>query len=142
MSPLLLRGGARACVCVCVNPQIATVKIKDEVEPKDCLKCSSNSKSVRFFCVVFFRDDDPLGSAIRQGDLKAFSDVAASAPHCLLRENKDGWMPLHDAAFCGQTECLQTILKGMASPLNPFPHQDSLHTVHLMLCFPAQLTQA
>ncbi|TNM95447.1 hypothetical protein fugu_016530 [Takifugu bimaculatus] len=56
-------------------------------------------------------DDDPLVCAIRRGDLKAFNDVATSAAHRLLKENKDGWMPLHDAAFCGQTECLKTILK-------------------------------
>uniref|UniRef100_A0A8C8A4S6 Ankyrin repeat and SOCS box containing 2b n=1 Tax=Oryzias sinensis TaxID=183150 RepID=A0A8C8A4S6_9TELE len=32
----------------------------------------------------------------------------------LLKENKDGWIPLHDAALCGQTECLKTLLKGSA----------------------------
>uniref|UniRef100_H3DJ11 Ankyrin repeat and SOCS box containing 2b n=1 Tax=Tetraodon nigroviridis TaxID=99883 RepID=H3DJ11_TETNG len=58
---------------------------------------------------------DPLVFAIRQGDLKAFNDVATSAAHCLLREDQDGWMPLHDAAFCGQTECAKTILKAHPS---------------------------
>lgn len=70
------------------------------------------------FCVICFRDEDPLVFAIRQGDLKAFNDVATSAAHCLLREDQDGWMPLHDAAFCGQTECAKTILKGTALRLN------------------------
>lgn len=71
---------------------------------------------------MFFppRDDDPLVFAIRRGDLSAFNDVATSAAHRLLKENKDGWMPLHDAAFCGQTECLKTILKGMTSLLHCF----------------------
>lgn len=51
--------------------------------------------------------------AIRRGDLKAVNDLATSAVHRLLKENKDGWIPLHDAAFCGETECLKTLLKGM-----------------------------
>lgn len=51
--------------------------------------------------------------AIRRGDLKAVNDLATSAVHLLQAENKDGWIPLHDAAFCGQAECLKTILKGM-----------------------------
>lgn len=72
------------------------------------------------FFVFCSRDDDPLVFAIRQGDLKAFNDAATSAAHCLLRENKDGWMPLHDAAFCGQTECLKAILKGMTLLPNRF----------------------
>ncbi|XP_074548181.1 ankyrin repeat and SOCS box protein 2-like [Halichoeres trimaculatus] len=56
-------------------------------------------------------DVDPVVSAIRRGDVKAIKDLATSAPHCLLRESKDGWIPLHDAALCLQTECLRTLLK-------------------------------
>ncbi|CAJ1073678.1 ankyrin repeat and SOCS box protein 2-like isoform X1 [Xyrichtys novacula] len=56
-------------------------------------------------------DADPVVSAIRRGDVKAVNDLATSAPHSLLRENKDGWIPLHDAAFCGQTECMKTLLR-------------------------------
>lgn len=41
------------------------------------------------------------------------SDLATSAAHRLLKENKDGWIPLHDAAFCGQTDCMKILLKGM-----------------------------
>lgn len=51
--------------------------------------------------------------AIRRGDVDAVNDLATSAPLSLLKENKDGWIPLHDAAFCGQTESLKIILKGM-----------------------------
>uniref|UniRef100_A0A3B4B471 SOCS box domain-containing protein n=1 Tax=Periophthalmus magnuspinnatus TaxID=409849 RepID=A0A3B4B471_9GOBI len=36
-----------------------------------------------------------------------------SEQETLLSENKDGWIPLHYAAFCGETECLKTLLKGM-----------------------------
>lgn len=57
------------------------------------------------------RDMDPVVFAIRGGDVKALNDLAASAPHSLLRENKDGWIALHDAALCGQTECLKALLR-------------------------------
>ncbi|XP_072313815.1 ankyrin repeat and SOCS box protein 2-like isoform X2 [Eucyclogobius newberryi] len=40
-----------------------------------------------------------------------FNELATSCPLSLLNENKDGWIPLHYAAFCGETECLNTLLK-------------------------------
>lgn len=46
--------------------------------------------------------------------MEAVNDLAASSSHSLLKENKDGWIPLHDAAYCGQTECLKALLRGMA----------------------------
>lgn len=61
--------------------------------------------------VNLLRDVDPVVFAIRRGDVKAVNDLATSAAHRLLKENKDGWIPLHDAAFCGQTECLKTLLR-------------------------------
>ncbi|XP_033987942.1 ankyrin repeat and SOCS box protein 2-like isoform X1 [Trematomus bernacchii] len=57
------------------------------------------------------RDVEPVVFAVRRGDVKAVNDLATSAPLSLLKENKDGWIPLHDAAFCGQTECLKILLK-------------------------------
>lgn len=50
--------------------------------------------------------------AITRGDVMALNDLATSAAHRLLKENKDGWIPLHDAAFCGQAECIKILLKG------------------------------
>ncbi|XP_068582467.1 ankyrin repeat and SOCS box protein 2-like isoform X2 [Cebidichthys violaceus] len=61
--------------------------------------------------VNLLRDVEPVVSAIRRGDVKAVNDLATSAPLGLLKENKDGWIPLHDAAFCGQTECLKILLR-------------------------------
>ncbi|XP_068608068.1 ankyrin repeat and SOCS box protein 2-like [Brachionichthys hirsutus] len=55
-------------------------------------------------------DEDQVVSAVRRGDVKAVNDLAASATHRLLKQNKDGWIPLHDAALCGQTECLKILL--------------------------------
>lgn len=60
----------------------------------------------------FHRDVDAVVFAIRRGDVEAVNDLTASSSHCLVRENKDGWLPLHHAAFCGQAECLKAILRG------------------------------
>lgn len=70
-------------------------------------------KSIKVLFFPLSRDVDPVVLAIRRGDAKAVNDLATSAAHCLLKENKDGWIPLHDAAFCGQTECLKSLLRGM-----------------------------
>ncbi|XP_068194972.1 ankyrin repeat and SOCS box protein 2-like isoform X2 [Antennarius striatus] len=61
--------------------------------------------------VNLLRDEDPVVFSIRRGDVKAVNDLAASAAHRLLKQNKHGWIPLHDAALCGQTECLKILLK-------------------------------
>uniref|UniRef100_A0A665WR29 Ankyrin repeat and SOCS box containing 2b n=1 Tax=Echeneis naucrates TaxID=173247 RepID=A0A665WR29_ECHNA len=57
-------------------------------------------------------DIGPVVFAIRRGDVEAVNDLATSAPHSLLKENKDGWIPLHDAAYWGQAECLKALLRG------------------------------
>lgn len=75
-----------------------------------------NHISVNYVWGFFFsisRDVDPVVFAIRRGDVKAVNELATSAAHRLLKENKDGWIPLHDAAFCGQTDCIKSLLKGM-----------------------------
>lgn len=59
-----------------------------------------------------YRDVDPVVSAIRRGDVKAVNELAITAPHSVMKENKDGWIPLHEAAYCGQAECLKALLKG------------------------------
>lgn len=66
-----------------------------------------------FFHPFLLRDVDPVVFAIRRGDIEAVNDLATSSSHRLLKENKDGWTPLHDAAYCGQTECLKILLRGM-----------------------------
>ncbi|XP_033844337.2 ankyrin repeat and SOCS box protein 2-like [Periophthalmus magnuspinnatus] len=56
-------------------------------------------------------DVEPLVATIKKGDVHTVNELAASCPLSLLSENKDGWIPLHYAAFCGETECLKTLLK-------------------------------
>lgn len=60
--------------------------------------------------------------AILRGDVEAVNGLATSAAHLLLKERKDGWLPLHDAAYCGQTECLKALLTGAAS-------EDNVHII-------------
>ncbi|XP_026154285.1 ankyrin repeat and SOCS box protein 2-like isoform X2 [Mastacembelus armatus] len=68
--------------------------------------------------VNLLRDADPVVFAIRRGDVDAVNDLATSAPHSLLKENKDGWIPLHDAAHCGQAECLKALLRAHPSSVD------------------------
>ncbi|XP_053702031.1 ankyrin repeat and SOCS box protein 2b isoform X1 [Synchiropus splendidus] len=60
-------------------------------------------------------DGDPAVAAVRSGDLAA---VQRLLPHRLTRENKDGWILLHDAAFCGQSECLKSLLAAQPSSVD------------------------
>lgn len=68
---------------------------------------------LKLFILPHSRDVDPVVLAIRGGDVEVVQKVAESSPHSLLRENKDGWIPLHHAAFNGQHDCLRTLLKGI-----------------------------
>ncbi|XP_077411520.1 ankyrin repeat and SOCS box protein 2-like isoform X2 [Vanacampus margaritifer] len=70
--------------------------------------CHASSNTVH-------RDVDPVVLAIQMGDVEAVKKQAASSPHNLMWENKEGWIPLHHAAFSGQPECLRTLLKAYPS---------------------------
>ncbi|KAM4723293.1 LOW QUALITY PROTEIN: ankyrin repeat and SOCS box protein 2-like [Anableps anableps] len=63
-------------------------------------------------------DADPVVFAVRSGDVQTLNDLAASSSNSLLKENKDGWLPLHDAAYSGQTDCLKTLLKAHPSSMD------------------------
>ncbi|XP_061898206.1 ankyrin repeat and SOCS box protein 2-like isoform X1 [Entelurus aequoreus] len=56
-------------------------------------------------------DVDPVVLIIGEGDVEAVNELAATSPHSLMRENPEGWIPLHHAAYRGQAECLRTLLK-------------------------------
>ncbi|XP_072842707.1 ankyrin repeat and SOCS box protein 2 [Pogona vitticeps] len=54
--------------------------------------------------------EDPLISAIRKGDEKALHNMMQSGKN-LAQPNKDGWLPLHEAAYYGQEGCLKLLQK-------------------------------
>lgn len=58
------------------------------------------------------RDVDPTVFAIQRGDAQAVKELSVTAPLSLMKENKDGWIPLHEAAYYGQAECIKALMKG------------------------------
>ncbi|KAJ8288917.1 hypothetical protein COCON_G00015760 [Conger conger] len=63
-------------------------------------------------------DSHSIVTAIRSGDVKTVSDLASSSAKSLLLENKDGWIPLHEAAYYDQVECLKVLLKAQPTSLD------------------------
>ncbi|KAG9336569.1 hypothetical protein JZ751_002916 [Albula glossodonta] len=65
-------------------------------------------------------DDDlhPIVMAIRNGDVKAVNDLASSAAKSVIQANKDGWIPLHEAAYYGQVECVKVLLKAQPTSID------------------------
>ncbi|XP_066532511.1 ankyrin repeat and SOCS box protein 2-like [Hoplias malabaricus] len=57
-------------------------------------------------------DETLLIQAIQNGDVREVWDIVLSetTPGSSLGPNKDGWTPLHDAAYYGQTDCLKILL--------------------------------
>ncbi|XP_066484709.1 ankyrin repeat and SOCS box protein 2 isoform X2 [Tiliqua scincoides] len=51
---------------------------------------------------------DPLESAIKAGDVEKLRSMIQSGRN-LAQPNKDGWLPLHEAAYYGQQECLKLL---------------------------------
>lgn len=53
---------------------------------------------------------DPVVAAIRDGDEKEICNMMKSGKD-LSEPNKDGWLPLHEAAYYGQVGCLRLLQK-------------------------------
>ncbi|XP_071222071.1 ankyrin repeat and SOCS box protein 2-like isoform X2 [Salvelinus alpinus] len=60
------------------------------------------------------RDVEPIVFAIQRGDAQAVNELSVAAPLSLVKENKDGWIPLHEAAYYGQAECIKALMKAYA----------------------------
>lgn len=61
---------------------------------------------------VFSRELEPIVKAILDGDVGTVR-LLVKQPSCnLLTANKDGWIPLHEAAYCGQDQCIKILLRG------------------------------
>ncbi|KAI4892274.1 hypothetical protein NFI96_011998 [Prochilodus magdalenae] len=61
-------------------------------------------------------DVEPIILAIRKGDVQTVSELAASAS-CIQAQTED-WTALHEAAQCGQADCLKALLKAKPSSVD------------------------
>ncbi|XP_041950384.1 ankyrin repeat and SOCS box protein 2-like isoform X2 [Alosa sapidissima] len=72
--------------------------------------------------------DDPvskLNSAIWKNDAKTLSEILGTEPALSLsKTNKDGWIHLHEAAYCGALECLKVLLKAFPQLVNTRSHRN------------------
>ncbi|XP_069494079.1 ankyrin repeat and SOCS box protein 2 [Ambystoma mexicanum] len=62
-------------------------------------------------------ETDPLVIAIKSGDEQALTRIIQSGRNC-LEPNKDGWLPVHEAAYYGQLECLKLILRAFPTTID------------------------
>lgn len=53
--------------------------------------------------------------AIKEDDEEALKAMIKGGKN-LAEPNKDGWLPLHEAAYYGQLSCLQALHRGEAPP--------------------------
>lgn len=67
-------------------------------------------QKVTSFQLCFKRVLDPVVSAIQRGDENALLKMMQSGKN-LAQPNKDGWLPLHEAAYYGQERCLKLLYK-------------------------------
>uniref|UniRef100_A0A8C1C945 Ankyrin repeat and SOCS box containing 2a, tandem duplicate 1 n=1 Tax=Cyprinus carpio carpio TaxID=630221 RepID=A0A8C1C945_CYPCA len=57
-------------------------------------------------------ETEPIVKAISEGDVGSVR-LLVKQPGCnLLKPNKDGWIPLHEATYYGQDQCIKIILRG------------------------------
>lgn len=55
---------------------------------------------------------DPIVKAIGEGDVGTVRLLVKTSGCNLLTANKLGWIPLHEAAYYGQYDCMKILLKG------------------------------
>ncbi|KAJ8290371.1 hypothetical protein GJAV_G00012000 [Gymnothorax javanicus] len=62
-------------------------------------------------------DVHAIFAAIRNSDVRTVKDFASSSATCLLA-NDDGWIPLHEAAYYGQVECVKVLLEAQPASID------------------------
>uniref|UniRef100_A0A673NB13 Ankyrin repeat and SOCS box protein 2-like n=1 Tax=Sinocyclocheilus rhinocerous TaxID=307959 RepID=A0A673NB13_9TELE len=81
--------------------------IQTEMRYSTCLFSNLNSKEL-----------EPIVKAISEGDVGSVR-LLVKQPGCsLLKPNKDGWIPLHEAAYYGQDQCIKIILRAQPGMIN------------------------
>jgi|TARA_B100000768_G_scaffold115488_1_gene106910 ankyrin repeat protein len=53
----------------------------------------------------------PIFGSIEDGDAEEFAACLAQNPECIKETNKNGWTPLHQAAFSGELAMLNTLVE-------------------------------
>lgn len=54
---------------------------------------------------------DPVLKAIKEGDEEALKAMIQDGKN-LAEPNKEGWLPLHEAAYYGKLGCLKVLQRG------------------------------
>ncbi|XP_696390.3 ankyrin repeat and SOCS box protein 2 isoform X3 [Danio rerio] len=61
---------------------------------------------------------EPIAKAISEGDVGTVR-LMVKQPGCnLLKPNKEGWIPLHEAAYYGQDQCVKILLRAQPGMIN------------------------
>ncbi|XP_007942705.1 ankyrin repeat and SOCS box protein 2 [Orycteropus afer afer] len=60
---------------------------------------------------------DPVVKAIKDGDAEALKAMIKEGKN-LAEPNKEGWLPLHDAAYYGQLGCLKVLLQAYPTTMD------------------------
>ncbi|KAJ8399178.1 hypothetical protein AAFF_G00415570 [Aldrovandia affinis] len=63
-------------------------------------------------------DVHPIVTAIRNGDVKAVTGLVSSSAKSALLANNDGWIPLHEAAYYDQVECVKVLLRAQPNSID------------------------
>ena len=46
------------------------------------------------------------------GDTEALMDLVRRRSSSLMEPNNEGWIALHEAAYCGQLQCVSILISG------------------------------
>lgn len=52
----------------------------------------------------------PVFGSIEDGDMEEFTLCLSETPECIHETNKNGWTPLHQAAYSGELQMLKTLI--------------------------------
>uniref|UniRef100_A0A670YHD8 Ankyrin repeat and SOCS box containing 2 n=1 Tax=Pseudonaja textilis TaxID=8673 RepID=A0A670YHD8_PSETE len=89
--------------------QIAAQKTVTAAPPPSCQGESTDERQLRILhtstpqCLL-----DPVVLVIKEGDETALQNMIQAGKN-LAQPNKDGWLPLHEAAYYGQEGCLKLL---------------------------------
>lgn len=63
------------------------------------------------YITSYFSEPNPVASAIMLGDVDTLTKIMKSGKN-MAEADKDGWLPLHEAAYYGKLDILRMLLRG------------------------------